>query len=98
MGDKMKSLTFSQKFNCINNVIRHFTITIKQTYKQHCVIQILPDGGLPKNILDEFENGKISLEKMFHSSGKYKDTYHIHQNLYMPNPSLWLDIDLILYQ
>lgn len=48
IGDKIKSLTFSQKSNCMNNVIVVLTITIKPRYKQHCASHALMDGGLPK--------------------------------------------------
>lgn len=47
IGDNIKFFTPSQKSNCMNRVIETFTITIKPTYKQHCAIQALAEGGLP---------------------------------------------------
>lgn len=49
-GDRIKSFTFSQTSDCIIIVIEHFTITIKHTYKEHCVNHVLADGGFPEKI------------------------------------------------
>jgi len=48
-GDKMKSRTSSQKSNWISTVMQIFTMTISNTYRQHCASHAFTDGGFPVN-------------------------------------------------
>lgn len=56
IGDRIKSLTFSQKSSCIKRVMSIFTITINPTYKQHWASQAFIEGGFP-TILKKSEKG-----------------------------------------